>query len=172
MDWRLIIGLATLVLVIFTIVWGTGLWTRREKVKIKITKLEYTALELTDSIMVWLSCDVWMSGGKDIRYITGFRLKPDEHTYSQLCNYFDLPKDGLIKLNQRIELRRDEIKPTSGLRVHYPALPAKKASMQEAKEATSLLTQERRKVNIGLVWDDSSKTTWKKISKENYGKWV
>ena len=66
LDWQIIIGLLTLALVIFTIVWGTGLWTHRERVKIKITTLGYSINMVEKKITVYLGYELQRSGGKEI----------------------------------------------------------------------------------------------------------
>jgi hypothetical protein len=177
LDWQIIIGLVTLALVIFTIVWGTGLWKHRERVKIRITTLDYSIDSVGRKITVYLGYELQRSGGKEIRYTTQILLEPDKQTYSKLCEYFKLPEDGLIRINERLKLQRDNIvSPYMGgatpSKLVYPALPGIQDAKQRdiAQQIASQLSQRVHKV--GVVWEDDGKTTWKTISKEDHGKWM
>jgi len=177
LDWQIIIGLVTLALIIFTIVRGTGLWKHRERVKIKITTLDYIIDSAEKKITVYLGYELQRSGGKEIRYTTQILLKPAKQTYSKLCQYFKLPEDGLIRISEQLKLQRDNIvSPYMGggtpSKPVYAALPGIQNAKQRdiAQQIASQLSQ--RVHEVGVVWEDDGKTTWKTISKEDHGKWV
>jgi len=178
MDWYLIISLATLVLVIFTIVWGTGLWVRREKIKIKVTKPAYSANEVDRVLRVFWSCELQRLGGEQLRYTTHICLKPDAQVYHKLKKYFNLPKDGVIRTPNRLELARGKIVLTghgvdTGVYPEYDAL-MKTNDIEKWKIARQLLSELSQKVfEVGLVWEDkpSKKPKWRIIKQEDYG-WI
>ena len=177
LDWQIIIGLIGLALVMVTIVWRTGLWTCRERVKIKITTLDYTVDSVEKKITVYLGYELQRAGGKEIRYTTQILLKPDKQPYSKLCEYFELPEDGLIRINERLKLQRDNIVSLyvgGGTPVHpsYRALSGIQNTKQRdiAQQMASQLSQKIHKV--GLVWENGKKITWKTISKEDHGNWI
>jgi hypothetical protein len=173
MDWHLIISLATLVLVIFTIVWGTGLWARREKVEIKTTGLNYKTLE--DRITLKLfSTEIKRSGEKEVRCLNQIWLKPDKHSYNELRQCFSLPENGELMLAEgRLELRKGYPKLVERWNDYeYSALVDMKQDEQRNKVNRILSEMSKRTFEIGLVWDDSRKTTWKTISPGELGKWV
>ena len=178
MDWHLIISLATLTLVIFTIVWGTGLWVRREKVKIKFSSINYKVDPSKPEIKVYWGAEFQRSGQKDVRYIKQILLKPDKQTYRKLCKYFELPEDGMIRINEPLRLPRDaRVTPIQSgeppFHPVYPALPGLPRSAEQRDEAQQVANELSQKTHkVGLVWDDGGKTTWKTIAKEDYGQWV
>jgi hypothetical protein len=145
-------------------------------VKIKITTLDYSIDSGERKITVYLGHELQRSGGKEIRYTTEILLKPDKQTYSKLCEYFKLPEDGLIRINERLELPRDKIvyPYIGGERLSkpcYPALPEIQNAKQRdiAQQIASQLSQ--RVHEVGVVLEDG-KTTWKTISKGDQGKWM
>ena len=174
MDWQIIIGLVTLVLVIFTIVWGTGLWTRREKVKISVTKPSYSANDSDRVLRVFWSCELQRSGEKEIRYITQIQLKPDKQVYNELRQYFNLPEDGVIRITNRLELARGKIVSTGhgvdkGVYPEYKAFIETK-DIEKWKIARQLASELEQKVfEVGLVWEDGGKTKWKKMDQKDKG---
>lgn len=168
----LVIGGATLLLVVVSLVWGTGLWKRREQVTIRVTSLSYAADGVLREIKVYLGIEFRRSGGNDVRYVSQVILKPDQEVYEELRQYFELPSDGMIKLDTRIPLPRDEVASTSMPHPTYKALPNIQDT-QERDRATQIATRlSQKSYKIGLVWEDNGKTTWKAVSTEAFGKWV
>jgi len=176
MDWHLIISLATLVLVIFTIVWGTGLWLRREKIEIKIESMCYNVDDVYRKVKVYWGGKFKRSGRKETRYITKIYFKPDRQTYGELQQYISLPGDGVIKIDTYIELPRDKIGYSGyGDEAFYPEYDAfsetnSTEKWRIARQLASELSQKR--FEVGLVWEDGGKTKWKMISSGELGKWV
>lgn len=168
----LAIGGVTLLLVIISLVWGTGLWRRREKVKIRVTTLDYIVHGVEREIKVYLGIEFRRSGGNEVRYVSQVILKPDQEIYNQLRQYFELPSDGIIQFNTREKLSRDEVAPGSMPRPTYRALPNIQDT-QERNKASQIASQlSQKSYKIGLVWEDTGKTTWKTISTEDFAKWV
>ena len=171
MDWHLIISLATLVFVIFTIVWGTGLWTHREKVKFLITKPSYSTNDYDRVLRVFWSCELQRLGGEELRYITQILLKPDRQPYGELKRYFSLPDDGVIRINKRLELARGKIVSSGhGDEAVYPEYEAFKETKgtEKWKIARQLASELSQKVfEVSLVWEDGGKTKWKTIKQED-----
>lgn len=168
------IGVATLILVTISLIWGTGLWRHREKVEIRVTSLSYSVDAIERKIRVYLGIEFLRSGGNDIRYISQVMLKPEQETYNQLKQYFELPPDGIIRIDARIELPRDKFTSSYGRWEPraYKAL-ANILNTEELDKATQIATQLKQKPHkLGLVWEDTGKTTWKTVSTETSGKWV
>jgi len=167
LDWQIagpIIGIAVPV-VLF-------LWTRREKVRIKITGIDYRVHGVKKELKVYLGSELHRSGHKEIRYINQVCLKPERQRYSELCHYFNLSDDGLVKFNGRIKLPRDTIVRWPTDDPSYKAL-SEIETTDERDKAQQIASKLSQKVHrIGLVWEDTGKTTWKTISKGKYGKWV
>ena len=173
-TWAIVIGGATLLLVIVSLIWGTGLWKRREKVKIRVTTLNYGVHFDPQAIDVDLAIEFHRTGGNDIRYVHQVLLKPDKEIYNQLRQYFELPSDGIIKLGQRMELPRDKFISSRGFipKLTFEVSPnlRNKIERSEVESIASQLSQKSYK--IGLVWEDNGKITWKAVSTEAFGKWV
>ena len=178
MDWGTIaiiaIGGATLLLVIISLVWGTGLWRRREKAKIKVGPPDYRVDGVEPKIRVYLGIEFLRSGGSDIRYVSQLILKPDQELYEELRQYFELTSDGMIKLDTRIPLPRDKF--TSSYNMWepptYKALPNIQDT-QERDKATQIAKQlSQESYKIGLVWEDNGKITWKTVSTKTSARWV
>lgn len=170
----LIIAGITLVFVIIGFFFGPRPWTRKEKVKIKFT-ISYRVPGHTPQIKVYWGDEFLRSGGKEIRYTKRIVLKPDKHTYRKLCKYFALPKNGEIEINERLPLPRDVIVSSHQggeppLYPDYAMLPGVQEKWNTLQKIASELSQKTHKV--GLVWEDSGKTTWKKVPQEKLGKWV
>jgi hypothetical protein len=174
--WHIIISLATLALVIFGIVWGNNLWGRREKIKIKFSSIDYKVDPSKPEIKVYWGAEFQRSGAKDARYIKQILLRPDKETYGELSKYFTLPRNGLIEINDRLELPRDTIVSSIIILASYPIYPALPALPRDAKQrdkAKQVADELSQKPHaVGLVWEDTGKTTWKIIRKEDYGRWV
>jgi hypothetical protein len=176
MDWQIIISLITLALVIIGIIWGNGLWARREKIKINVTKPSYSANDFDGILRVFWSCELQRLGGNELRYTTHICLKPDTQTCHKLQKYFSLPKDGVIRTPNRLELARGKIVSTghgvdTGVYPEYGAL-MKTNDIEEWKIARQLLSELSQKVfEVGLVWEDGGKTKWKIIKREVKG-WI
>jgi len=174
MDWEPFVTVATLIVVIVTLIWGAGLWTRREKVKIRVTGLSDRVDGVERQISVYLGIEFRRSGGNDIRYISRVLRKPDQEIYGQLRQYFELPSDGMMKWDTRIELPRDKfVSSFNNLEpLTYKALPSIQSGVDRDK-ATQIASQlSQKSYKIGLVWEDNGKTVWKTISTECRGKWV
>ncbi len=176
MDWQIIISLITLALVIFTIVWGTGLWARREKVKIKITSISYGVNDSDGIVKVYWGGEFKRSGRDGIRYITQILLKPDGQKHAELQQYFSLPQDGVIRINERLELPRHKIVSSGhGDTAFYPDYDAFKETKDAKKwkivrQIASELGQDTHE--IALVWEDKpNKIKWKAIRPADYGQW-
>jgi len=178
MDWSIIIGSVTLALIIFTIVWGTGLWVRREKIKIRSTKPSYSANDYDRVLRVFWSCELQRSGGEELRYTTHICLKPDAQIYRQLLEYFSLPNDGVIRITNRLELARGKIVSTghgvdTGVYPEYDAL-MKTNDIEKWGKSRQLLSELNQKgFEVGLVWEDkpNKKPKWRKINQEDEG-WI
>jgi len=175
MDWHLFIGLATLVLVIFTIIWGTGLWTRREKVKFLVTKPNYNANEYDRVLRVFWSVEIQKFGGQEVHYVAQICLKPDGQTYDKLKRYFSLPDDGVIRINKRLALSRGHIASSGhGDEAAYPEYGTlmKTNDIEKWKIARQLLSELSQKAfKVCLVWEDGGKTKWKTIKQQDHG-WI
>jgi hypothetical protein len=179
MDWYLILSLVTLVLILFTIVWGTGLWVRREKIKIKVTKPSYIANEYDRELRIIWSCELQRLGGEEIRYTAHICLKPDAQVYHKLEEYFDLPRDGVIRTYNQLELERGKIISTgrgvdTGVYPEYDALidTGDSEKWKIAKQLSSKLRE--KEFEVGLIWEDkpNKKPKWRKIKQEDHGKWI
>jgi len=175
LDWQIIIGLLTLALVIFTIVWGTGLWAHKEKIKINITKPSYSVNEFDRVLRVFWGCELQRLGGEEVRYISQICLKPDAQVYRKLQEYFSLPQDGVIRINKRLELARGKIVSSGhGDEAAYPEYEAFKETtgIEQWKETRHIASELKQKVfKVGLVWEDGRKTKWKMIKHKNHG-WI
>ena len=101
------IGGATFLLVIISLIFGSGLWTRREKVKIKVTGLSCN-LTNEGELKVYLGMEFRRSGGSDIRDIKQVIIKPDQEIYDKLSQYYELDSEGTLKIDTRIELPREK----------------------------------------------------------------
>ncbi len=170
--WHLFISLATLALVIFTIVWGTGLWTRRERVKIKFTNIDYRIIAPKQEIRVrvYVGGEFQRSGEKEIRYINQVIFQPDKKLYNKLSKYFNLPASGLIKINTRLKLQREVI---VALSPSYPDY-AMRSGVQEQPLAIQKIAEElaQKTYKVGLVWEDKpDKIKWKTITPEDFEEW-
>ena len=168
------IGVATLILVTISLIWGTGLWRHREKVEIRVTSLSYSVDAIERKIRVYLGIEFLRSGGNDIRYISQVMLKPEQETYNQLKQYFELPPDGIIRIDARIELPRDRmISSYNNLEsLAYGAHPNIQSAEDRGKTKQIATQLSQKSCKIGLVWEDNGKTTWKTISPETFAKWV
>jgi len=181
-DWRLVISLVTLVLIIFSTLWGTNLLARKERVKIKIDSVHYGiddgsgTVNGRGKIKIYWGGEFCRSGEKDIRYITEIRLIPDQQTYDELRQYFNLPADGVIRINDRWELPRSKIASSrfgdDAAYSDYDAIIQAKDTEEWKVPRQLASTLAEKTIEIGLVWDDSRKTTWKTIPKEKFGEWV
>lgn len=148
----------------------------REKVKIKITTLDYRVHGDNEKLRVYLGGEIIRSGKKETRDVTKVYLKPaDSYTYSKLCQFFKLPDDRLIIFAGPILLHKGK----KAVLPHGPAdyEPVQVRSRNQntnrrdaAQKTASELEQKSHEV--GLVWDDSGKTTWKTVSKADHGKWI
>ena len=168
--------MAGLILGLVNFLWGViSFWTRREKLKIRVTSPSYAIDGIHRQIRVYLGIEFRRSGGADIRYISRVILKPDQETYSQLGQYFNLPSDGIIRYDTRIELPRDKVMSSFNNIVHrttYKALPEIK-NAKDRDKATQIARQLKQKTcKIGLVWEDNDKTIWKTVSPDNFMNWV
>jgi hypothetical protein len=170
LDWQIagpIIGVAVPVALFF--------WARREKVKIKITGLDCRVHGIDRKLTVYLGNELQRSGGKEIRYITQVLLKPEKQTYGELRNYFNLPDDGLIRFGGRIKLPSDTIVPLYKPQfATYPEFAAVSRIQEDELGSIQAIADKlsQKTHRVGLVWEDSGKTTWKTVSKEDYGKWI
>ena len=179
LDWLTITGLAvsllTLLLVIFTIIWGTGLWARREKVKINVTKPSYSVNDFDRVLRVFWSVEVQKLGGQEVRYVAQICLKPDAQIYRELQKYFKLPQDGVIRISKRLALPRGKMASSGhGDEAAYPEYEAVKETKgtEKWKKARQLASElELKRFEVGLVWEDGGKSKWKMIKQEDYG-WI
>jgi hypothetical protein len=176
MYWQIISGVLALMLAAIGIIWGKGLWARREMVKIKITSISYRVDDSSRIIKVYWGGEFKRSGGDEIRYIAQILIKPASQTYTELQQYFSLPNDGVIRINERLELKRAKIVSSGhGEGAFYPdyaALPEVKEAekWKTARQKSSELGQKQHKVC--LVWEDGGKAKWRTISPKELGKWV
>jgi len=175
MDWQIIaVIVGLLAIAVPLIIWGTGLWRRREKAKIKVGPPDYRVDGVEPKIRVYLGIEFRRSGGNDFRYARQVILKPDQEIYGQLRQYFDLPSDGIIKIDTRIELPRDKFASSYDMwgPPTYKALPNIQAveDWDKAKQIASQL--EKKSYKIGLVWEDNGKITWKTVSTKTSARWV
>jgi hypothetical protein len=182
MDWQIIISLITLALVIFGVIWGNGLWARRERVKIKFSIIAYSIDTFNSNIKIQVrwAADLQRFGGRNVRYTRQILIKSDIQKYSELCEYFNLPGNGVIEINEWLKLMRDDIvSPYQAEgRPNYPVfsalqplpIPSDPAKLDAIRQIASELNQKAHKVC--LVWDDGRKTKWKRISQKDYGSWV
>jgi hypothetical protein len=163
--------------VIVSIVWGTGLCARREKVKVKITNLDFRTQGAKEKLRVYLAGEIRRPGGRAIRTVNRFELKPDSALYNKLRAHFCLPDNGLITYTGPLTI------PGDNRRKPLPRGPADYEPVQPASSQESNTTQGgdvqslTSRLNdtgfeLGLVWDDTEKIMWKKISKRDFGKWV
>ena len=177
MDWQIIISLITLALVIFGIIWGNGLWARREKIKINIHGPSYTATDFDRRLKVFWTCELQRLGGERVRYTARILLKPDKQTYKKLQKYISLPPDGIIPITNRLELTREEIVSWghwNGDVAVYPEYEASKKTIgtEQWKTIYQLTSELEQKVfQVSLVWEDGGKTKWKTI-KQGVSGWV
>ncbi|MBN1862587.1 MAG: hypothetical protein JW790_02980 [Dehalococcoidales bacterium] len=111
LDLPMIIGIITLVLVIFTIVWGTGLWARRERAKIKTRGLHFQ-FKLGDRIVFKLNrTELQRSGNKELRSVKGILLRLDKSLHDELSQYIDFRQSRELLLTGRQgNLLKDEIR--------------------------------------------------------------
>ena len=177
MDWLLfwqiagpivgILGIGATVFLIF--------WTRREKVKINVTKPRYSVNDFDRVLRVFWSCESQRLGGEEVRYIAQICLKPDTHIYRELQKYFIMPKDGVIRINKRLELARGKIVSSGhGDEAAYPEYEVVKETKgtEKWREARQLASElELKRFEVGLVWEDGGKSKWKMIKQEDYG-WI
>ncbi|MBA7481583.1 hypothetical protein ES707_17057 [subsurface metagenome] len=182
LDWLTITGLAvsllTLLLVIFTIFWGTGLWARRERVEINVTKPNYSVNDFDRVLRVFWSCELRRLGGEEVRYTSHICLKPDAQIYHRLKKYFNLPQDGVIRTPNRLELAREKIVSTghgvdTGVYPEYDAL-METNDIEKWKIAGQLASElESKRFEVSLVWEDnpSKKPKWRIIKQGDYG-WI
>ena len=167
------VGVATLFFVLITLIWGSGLWGRREKIRIKVTNL---ACNITSDreLKVYLGMEFRRSGGSDIRDIKQVVIRPDQEISDELSQYFELDSEGSFIIDTRIELPRDKFMSSYDKWEHptYRISPNTQNPPQrsEVMQIASQLNQKSYK--IGLVWYDNDKITWKTISPEYFAKWV
>ena len=179
MDMQIIglwIGLAiTFILGLINFLWGGGILTRREKVKISIPRPTY-APHMHDRVLrVFCSVSFRRLGGEKVRNVDQIRLKPDAQTYQELQQYFSLPEDGVIRISGRISLARGATVSSShavgAFRPEYNAL-MNTNDTEKWKEANQLVSELKQKAfHVCLVWEDGGKTNWKKIKQEDSG-WI
>jgi len=177
MAWQIagpIIGFIGIVVVVVLF-----LLPRRERVEIRISNLNYQVHGVDRKLTVYLGIEIQRSGRKEMRYVKQILLQPDKQIYGQLCDYFNLPSDGLIRINEQIKLPRDykatfshmaSESPNYPVYTALPELPKDTETRDKAKEIALELSQKMHKV--GLVWDDNGKTVWKIVTKEDWGEWV
>jgi len=171
LDWYLISSLATLALVIFTIIWGTGLWARIEKVEIKTSGVNYKTKRQELITFEVSDLEVQRTGQKEIRYLTKILLKLDEEDYGQLKGHVDFHSEReLILLDQRIGLPKHKIQ-----RIPWPQYEWRILDSSEWDKAKEGIQDKLSQAifEVGLVWEDKpNKIKWQTIMKEDYGKWV
>jgi len=170
-DLTIIIGIVTLVLVIFTVVWGTGLWARRERAKIKTRGLHFQ-FRLGDRIVFKLnSTELQRSGNKELRSVKRILLRLDKSLHDELSQYIDFSQSReLILTGRQGNLRKDEIRTVENWTDYeYKILDgsawdkAKEKIVEQLHQAT---------FEVGLIWEDNpSKTQWVRITPEDFDKW-
>ena len=171
MDWTLFWQIAGPIIGLLGI--GVGiilfLWPRRERVKIKITTLNYHLQgSVNEKLTVELSGSVVRSGGKEVRSMTGARLKPDKHTLSILSQCFKFDNALITFRCKPLNIPKDANKPF-GLFQTYLSLDMNKSQNIKQELAYDL---SQKTFEVSLVWNDNEKAKWKKITQEDYGKWV
>ena len=164
MDWYLIISLATLVLVIFTIVWGTGLWVRREKITITYPQM-LVKLETGKSTDIKIKCTFSLLYAKGTRdcYISETWLELDRRLWKKLRKYFEevpLRMGGIPGPNG---LKKLELGKPQPLGIDLSSRARRVITDEERKELDDLIQKLRQRYKIG--WKDSyGKTHWKTIN--------
>lgn len=164
MDWHLIISLATLVLVIFTIVWGTGLWIRREKITITYPQM-LVKLETGKSTGIQFECWFHLTYVKGTRdhYVGKIFIEFNKRPWKKLSSSFAIPMricKGIGSLDTPVKLELG--KPTPfGYDDFFPARRA--ISEEERKELNSFVQTLCYRYKTG--WEDAyGKTHWKTIN--------
>jgi hypothetical protein len=179
MGWQNIalwIGLfITFGLGLVNLLWGPAILARREKVKISVPRPNY-ATNMHDSVLrVFCGVSFRRLGGEKVRNVDQICLKPDAQIYQELNKYFNLPKDGVIRISELLELPQGEIV-SSGQRhepIHpeYSAVEETKGSEKWEKASQLALELGKKAFHVCLIWEDGGKTKWKKIKREVHG-WV
>lgn len=163
MDWQIIISSVTLALVIFTIIWGTGLWLRRETIKILYPNV-LTELKVDNGAWIHLeySFNIFRVRGKRNYYVSEILLELDKHLCEKLRPYFRIPESMSISLNQQ-DLRKLEV----GKSEHFGYDDDFQAKMTVAKEKVeefdNLVQKLWHRYKIG--WKDTyGEFHWKTIN--------
>jgi len=167
------IGVATLILVTISLIWGTGLWRHREKVEIRVISLDYIVYANGRHFGLHPHIELRRSGGKDTRCVRALYVMPlDEQTYSELSKHFKLPEDGQIAVFSRTELPRDKIVEFTGGRITFPSLRASEnhQALSYVKQIVTLYGEKDHK--IAIRWEDTDKVTWKTIPEGKFRMWV
>ena len=164
MDWQIIISLVTLALVIFTIVWGTGLWIRRGKLTITYPQM-LVKLETGKSTDIKIMCTFSLLYAKGTRdcYISETWLELDRRLWKKLRKYFEevpLRMGGIPGSNG---LKKLELGKPQPLGIDLSSRARRVITDEERKELDELVQKLWQRYKIG--WKDSyGKTHWKTIN--------
>jgi len=163
MDWQITISLITLALVIFGIIWGNGLWVRRERIEIVYPNM-LVQLKTNEVNGIHFECNFRLTYVQGLReqYVSKIFIKFDKSSWERVRQFYKIPinickginHDARVRLpiGHQVQFGHDAFFPTR-----------RDISVEKLEEINNIVQALTHKYKIG--WEDTYKNThWKTVN--------